>query len=508
MQNKLKTLRIVISTLIFILFLAVFCIPDSAGSLTNFITSFQFIPVVLTMLGTFTIVSILMVAGLLVVSLVFGRVYCASFCPLGIFQDIIIYIADKLGLEPKKSPQNPLTNLRLGVLAITLVSMIIGSIGLLNLIDPYSLFGRITSTIFKPAYAAINNTIVSILENFNIYTISYINLPYRSLYLSIVVLVIFLALIIVSALRGRKYCNSICPVGTILSYVSKAARFKINIDHQECINCKICESNCRAGCIDIDNSTIDHTRCTLCFDCIGVCPERVITYGYGLTKPIQKATDESKRSFFASSFAFLSLPLLGNKQDGKSGELPVIPPGGKNHKEFLDKCTGCHLCVNACPSNVIVPAIMDYGLEGLFQPKLDFNKNYCAYDCNLCTEICPTEALSELTLEEKQLTQLGEVSLNKDQCVVYRNDTDCGACIEHCPTHAVYADIRNGIRYPVTDTDYCIGCGACQYPCPTDPKAIVVIAHKTHGKAKPPFSDKEKEEETSEDKEGSEEFPF
>ena len=506
MQKKLKILRIMISTLIFILFLAVFCLPNAVGGLINFITSFQVIPALLTMVSTFTIASILIVAALLLVSLIFGRVYCASFCPLGIFQDIIIYIADKLGLKPKKSPQKPLTNLRLGVLVITILSVVFGSIGLLNLIDPYSLFGRITSTIFKPAYAAINNTIVSILENFNIYTISYINLPYRSLALALVVFALFILLIIFSGLRGRKYCNSICPVGTILSFVSKPARFKININHQECINCKICESDCRAGCIDIDNSAIDHTRCTLCFDCIGVCPEGAISYS--LTKPRQKSPDNSKRSFVASSFAFLSLPLLGNQQEGKNGDLPVIPPGGKSHKEFLDKCTGCHLCVNACPSNVIVPAIMDYGLEGLFQPKLDFNKNYCAYDCKVCTEICPTEALSELSLEEKQLTQLGEVSLNKDQCVVYRNDTDCGACIEHCPTHAVYADIRNGIRYPVTDTDYCIGCGACQYPCPTDPKAIVVIAHKTHGKAKLPFSDEEKEEETSKDKENAEEFPF
>ncbi|MCF7885484.1 MAG: 4Fe-4S dicluster domain-containing protein [Candidatus Marinimicrobia bacterium] len=509
MQKNLKRIRIFLSTIIFLSFLSIFTFSNIPDKLGKILTNFQFTPVLLTLISSLALSAVIIFIILILASLIFGRIYCASFCPLGILQDIIIYLGEKLHLQPKKSPQKPLTILRLSILFVTLATVVFGTNLLLNIIEPYSLFGRFSVSIFRPLYAFVNNQLVTILENFNIYSISYINYPDTSIFLSIITLVIFFGLVILTLLRGRKYCNSICPVGTILSILSKPAIFRIAITEQECTNCKICESECRAGCIDIEKSSIDHTRCTLCFDCVGACPQGAIAY-----RPIKNSVTSSnpnRRSFITGSLALLALPIIQDSKKDTAKNTPVLPPGANNYESFLNKCTGCHLCVNACPSQVIVPSLFDYGLEGIFQSKMDYNQGYCNYDCNTCTQICPTEALSELNLEEKQLTKLGEVNLNKDQCIVYRTNADCGACIEHCPTHAVYADERNGIRYPETNPDYCIGCGACQYPCPTTPRAITVTALTNHTKALPPFQEtqeSEKSKEKSDTDESDTDFPF
>ena len=78
--------------------------------------------------------------------------------------------------------------------------------------------------------------------------------------------------------RGRAYCNTICPVGTLLSVFSRFSLFRLTIDESKCVACKRCGSRCKASCIDMENHFVDGSRCVLCFDCIDNCAEGAISY--------------------------------------------------------------------------------------------------------------------------------------------------------------------------------------------------------------------------------------
>jgi ferredoxin len=139
--------------------------------------------------------------------------------------------------------------------------------------------------------------------------------------------------------------------------------------------------------------------------------------------------------------------------------------------------------VSACPTNVITPSFLEYGITGLMQPLMNYQKSFCDYECNICGKVCPTGAILPLPLEEKKLTQIGEVKLIKEKCIVYVNKQNCGACGEVCPTHTINFINKGNVLYPETATQYCIGCGACEKACPTSPKSIVVQSNPIHKKA-------------------------
>ena len=164
-----------------------------------------------------------------------------------------------------------------------------------------------------------------------------------------------------------------------------------------------------------------------------------------------------------------------------SGPRPVAPPGAQSIEHLQAKCTACHLCVSKCPSHVLQPAVMEYGLRGVMQPVMRYDKGYCLYDCTLCGEVCPTGAILPLALEQKRMTQLGHAVFHRERCVVARDGVECGNCAEHCPADAIRLQRGvDGRMYPQIEKALCIGCGACENLCPATPKAIEVKGYKVH----------------------------
>ncbi|MFP4547678.1 MAG: 4Fe-4S dicluster domain-containing protein [Fidelibacterota bacterium] len=502
----LKRLRQIIAALFLLLFSLAFVetglLPDR---LFGAIAHTQIIPSVMGILtgaGIFFALSFILV---LIMTAIFGRVYCSFLCPLGIFQDFLARIFYK----KKNSQTYPLQRIIQGTLFFgIIITAVLGSVWIINILDPYSLFGKIFSNIVRPVAYSLNNGVVKLLQNLDIYSLPVLKfgtMPSTILAFSF----LFFSILIFSAMFSRRFfCTTLCPAGFFLSLFAGKSVYRIRFNEENCTQCTLCSRVCKTDCIDYENTRVKNNECVACFDCLSACPASALTYS---AHKQEKVFNPGKRELLISSgvaAAFL-LPFPFRKTAKakiKSGQ-PVMPPGAQNRDHFTTSCTSCQLCVTHCPTNVITPSIHQYGLSGLFQPHMDFNKSYCEYDCNICTTICPSDAMRKLPMKTKQLTQLGKVELKTDLCVVYINDTDCGACAEGCPTHAVYTVMENNINYPKTRTDICIGCGACQYMCPVMPKAIVVNGNSNQVLADPPNEDDQQSPQKQVDN-SEEEFPF
>lgn len=503
---RLKKIRIAVSIIFFVLTAVLFLdfknyIPMAAHKAILYV---QFVPSVIKFINVFSIAA----AGfvfVIVLTLLFGRVYCSAICPLGTLQDIIIYFTRKFRKKKKNRfhylrPQNLL---RYGLLGLTVITALSGSMFVLDLLDPYSSFGKINSSISRPMLIGLNNFAAYTLEHFKNYSLY----PYELRTISFLATgfsVLFTAFILwMSVSKGRLYCNTVCPVGSFLGLLSRFSIFKIAIDQSKCKGCGICERACKSGCIENKTRSLDLTRCVSCFNCFDVCPSEGLTY----KKPAEekesaekKEADIKKREFIVQTSAYiLGLSGLAFFQQKKIKSYknntipafkknPLTPPGSISIEHFTGSCTACHLCISACPVQVLQPAYLQYGLRGMMQPHMDYNTSFCNYECTICTEVCPNGAILPLTPEAKKLTQLGKVKFVKGDCIVETENTDCGACSEHCPTKAVnMVPYKGKLSIPEIKDEVCIGCGACEYACPAKPyKAIYVEGNPVHLKAKKP----------------------
>ena len=391
--------------------------------------------------------------------------------------------------------QRPYPGVWHGLLFLTLILALLGSFTLLNLLDPYSIFGRLAADPFKALVLWINNMVANILEHYDIYALTIKKQHHIPLSVLTISIGSFVILLFFSAVSGRGYCNTICPVGAFLGMLSRVSFFKFVIDREKCRSCRLCEKVCKAGCIDNDTLEIDSSRCVACFNCTNACPHQAIAYTPAF--PISSQAPSRRRFLITTAAAggtLLSSALYSHLRSPESqppGQTPVMPPGAKSRSTFLQRCTACHLCVSVCPTNVLRPAGSEYGVWGMMQPKLDYGQGHCDFDCSACGQVCPTGAIAPLLLPEKKLTRIGTVSLNKHQCIVHVKKKHCGACGEVCPTHAIFPVKKGLVLFPEINTDYCIGCGACERACPTKPKAITIRAEIVHTKAKkylPPAS--------------------
>ena len=510
-----KPLRVIISLGVLIAICTIFL--DFRQNLSStwyqLVTWPQFIP----SLRKFLVVTGIISSGfvfVLILTLLFGRVYCSIICPFGIIQDIISYISRKLRKKKfRYKYASPKNILRYGFLAIAIIPLFFGSFLFVGLLDPYSNFGRIFSDIGQPIYILGNNLFSGILIKANIYTMS----PEKIIPIhfgTIIFPVFMLGLIIVLARKwGRLYCNTVCPVGTLLGIVSRISIFKIKINPESCTKCAKCSFSCKSQCINMKELTVDTSRCVGCFNCIDSCEHRSIGFSWDrkVTKeiPNKESSPDSltKRQFLAVTVGGLlaNLPRkvqaeVAHEQIPMIKEHPCAPPGSVSLEHFHSACTACHLCVSACPNKVLRPSYTEYGFAGFLQPFVNPATGYCNFDCVVCGEVCPTGAILPLTVEEKHLTQIGIVKFEKQNCVVYSDETLCGACSEHCPTKAVkMVEYKDNLVIPEVDPEICIGCGACEYACPVIPnRAIYVDGNAVQQVAKAPeinqLDDKELEE--------------
>ncbi|MFO1422115.1 MAG: 4Fe-4S binding protein [Candidatus Competibacteraceae bacterium] len=528
-QMWLKKIRVVVSLIFLALTTLLFVDFERFGPpLAQAVRYPQFVPSLLNFTQTFALVATGFVL-VLALTLLFGRVYCSTICPLGTLQDLIIRVADKLR-KPRKikfRPQKSHDALRYGVLALTVGLFLSGSTLALTLLDPFSNFGRIAGDLLRPLYVVAHNGAGSLLEALGLYgpfPLTWKAPPLATLAFPALFLI---GLIWLSARHGRLFCNTLCPVGALLGLISRFAIFKIRIPKDACLICAQCSIHCKAGCIRLKTKDVDFSRCVACFNCITVCEAHGI--GYARPTPVKlrpsppaplpaRERGVSRRALLRGAATALvgwaalpdSPPVEAKPHNRVPTALvnhktwPVAPPGAGDLARFNDLCTACHWCVGACPYGVLQPALLDYGLSGLLQPRMDYASGYCSYECHLCGEICPTGAIRPLALAAKQTVQIGVAHFVRDNCIVYTDHTACGACDEYCPTKAVHMiPYQDGLTIPEVRETLCVGCGACENACPARPhRAIYVDGHPVQQQATRPTSKPLEREKTQG------EFPF
>jgi len=516
----LKKIRVVVSLLFFLIIAFLFI--DFANSLSNLLIDsilyFQFIPSLLNFFNHFALAASGFIL-ILAITLLFGRIYCSTFCPFGTLQDLISFFSKRFRKRKIYRFSKPKNLLRYSILILVLIIFVSGSILLVNLLDPYSNFGKIISNLIRPVYYSLNNLGAAILEKFEIYSLYPVELKSYS-WLSFGFSIFLMGLVGWMAYsRGRLFCNTVCPVGTLLGITSKGSFFKIKLDDSLCTSCGICGAVCKAECINSKEKTVDFSRCVGCLNCLTVCKDGGVVFRTNLTKKREKENSVKQvqntyRRKFVKNSALISVGVLSlakkawseGLNDGKkpvNKEYPVSPPGSLSIDHFTGSCTACHLCVSACPTHVLQPSLFHYGLAGIMQPTMDYKASFCNFECTICSEVCPTGAILPLDKEKKKLLQLGKSYFIKENCIVYTDEKDCGACSEHCPTKAVnMVFYKANLKIPEVDNKICVGCGACEYACPTTPKSIYVDGNPIHLEAEKPKEEKPIEVDTQED------FPF
>ena len=449
------------------------------------------------------------VALLVLLTLLAGRVYCSVICPLGVMQDIVSWISGRRKKKKYRFSYSPEVKwLRYGVLGLFVIALIAGVGSFVALLAPYSSYGRIATNLFAPVYRWGNNLLAYFAERADSYAFYETEVWLKSLPTFLIAAVTFVVLIILAWRNGRTYCNTVCPVGTVLGFFSRFSLFRPVIDAEKCKNCSLCSRGCKAACIDYKNHRIDYSRCVACMDCIDTCKHDALRLEYrwkktnktATDKPAQTATSEqidtTRRSFLSATAVFAATSVVKAQEKKVDGGLaviedkkipvratPIVPPGAWSARHFARHCTACQLCVSACPNNVLRPSTEP---ARLMQPEVSYERGYCRPECTRCSDVCPAGAIRPITIEDKSSTRIGHAVWIRKNCIPLTDGMECGNCARHCPSGAILMvpsdnGNPNSVRIPVVNAERCIGCGACENLCPARPfSAIYVEGHTMH----------------------------
>ena len=488
----LRKIRIALATVMFIGITGLFL--DFTGTAYHWLGWMPKIQLLEAILAGSAIIVLL----LTVLTLVLGRLYCSVICPLGIMMDIFGWFGKK-AKKNRYGYSKEKKWLRYPLLAVLVIAHAAGLAVLVQLLAPYSTFGIIATNILQPVYQAGNNVLAAIAEHYDSYAFYHSEIWLRSVS-SLAIAVVMLVVIAVMAWRnGRTWCNTICPVGTLLSLISRFSLLKIHFDVDKCKNCSMCSKNCKAACIDFKTHTVDASRCVVCGDCIESCKFGALKYTRRTSttsKPSETSIDTSKRSFLLASAMLTTAAMAQSKDkimDGGLAEIedkvaperqtPLTPPGSLSAQNMAHNCTGCQLCISQCPSQVLRPSS---DLMHLMQPVMSYERGYCRPECNRCSEVCPAGAIKPIKPEDKASTQIGHAVWIKKNCIPLTDGVECGNCERHCPVGAIEMvpsnpDDEESPYVPAVNEARCIGCGACEYLCPARPfSAIYVEGHEVH----------------------------
>jgi len=493
----LRKIRITLAAICFVAVTLLFL--DFTGTLHlwfGWLAKIQFLPAVLAL-------NFVVIAILLVLTLLFGRIYCSVICPLGIFQDCVSNLSSRRkGKKARFSYSKEIKWLRYGVLVLFVIALVAGLNALVALLAPYSAYGRMVQSLLAPVWQWGNNLLAWIAERQDSYAFVTKDVWLKSLPTLIVAAVTFVVVVVLAWRNGRTYCNTICPVGTTLSFFSRFAMFRPVIDKSKCKSCHACERKCKAACIDVDNHKIDYSRCVDCFDCIDSCRLGALKYRFAWGRGVGSGSTGAKTPQNAPVGSKMTSDESKNGQNRSSAApTPVAEPvvrQGSPTAEVTDKGRRAFLVggaaviggslLSSIPMRAEEEEIKDKKRDGGFAevlPKKAPNRKtpitpfgsesvekfykHCTA-CQLCVTVCPNNVLRPSSRLEHLMQP--EMSFEKGYC-----RPECVKCSEVCPAGAILKitpEEKTEWKVGTAGVDYdlCVvnrdgvSCGNCAHHCP------------------------------------------
>jgi MauM/NapG family ferredoxin protein len=430
----------------------------------------------------------------IILAFILGRFFCGWVCPMGSLLDSCHSIIPH-AREGKVSRINTLKYYLLGFL---LVAAFFG-LPAAGYFDPFSILVR---SLAISVYPALNVLATSFFTFTYQQMPAWVNmmtepvygflkatiLPFRQNHfeLAFLSLFIFLTIFMLEKLERRFFCRNICPVGAFYAIISRFSLMR-GKGGTKCGKCRNCMTVCRMGAINEDRH-ISPLDCNLCLDCVDMCPGNKISFGFHHKEIAKPVFALSRRTFLSSLAVGAALPFFLDARTMAKQPDPYLirPPGALPEHEFLGRCVRCGECMKVCIGNGLQPTFLTAGLEGMFSPRLNARTGYCEFNCTLCGQVCPTGALTELTMSQKHVTKIGNVFFDKNRCLPYAKGIPCIVCEEHCPTSdkAILfreAQVLNSkgeqvlVKQPYVIDEKCVGCGICETKCPLPGQSAVRV---------------------------------
>jgi polyferredoxin len=451
---------------------------------------------------------------ILLPTLFFGRFFCSWICPMGTLQHFVGSLPSESKRGKQRIDSNRYKRWQTGKYVVLIAGLVTACFGsaAIGWLDPFSLLVRSFGLSILPAFNFAVRAILSPLERSHIAAFKFTGETIHSI-LQLFVLdfrqqhfaqgfilgVLFFVILLASLRITRLWCRGLCPLGALLGVVSRWSILGLHKDLAACDKCNRCLLSCQGGDDPIGGVPWRKSECLMCMNCVGSCPHGSLQFRFFRNEKEVASPDLGRRRTITGLAAGAAMvPLFrANTGLGKSrNERLLRPPGALDEEDFLSRCIRCGECMKVCPNTALHPTLDQAGIEGLWTPTLVPRIGYCEPSCVLCSEVCPTGAIWQITPKEKgwveglgthaQPIRLGTAFYDRGRCLPWAMATDCIVCEEWCPVSpkAIYvqeaqvidsAGNSKTLKQPRVDPSRCVGCGACEYACPLQEHPAVYV---------------------------------
>ena len=451
---------------------------------------------------------------ILLPTLFLGRFFCGWICPMGTLQHWIGGLPSDAKRGKARIESNRYKRWQASKYLILIAGLVAACFGsaAIGWFDPFSLLVRSFGLALLPAFNFAVRALLTPMERSHIALVKnsgeilhailgFLVLDFRQphFYQGLVLGVLFLAILAASLRVTRFWCRAICPLGALLGVLSRWSILGLHKDQSKCNNCNRCLLHCQGGDEPIGAAKWRKPECLMCMNCVGACPDQSLSFRFFRNEPEVTAPDLNRRKTLTTLAAGAAIvPLMrANTGLGKSRHERLLrPPGSLDEDDFLSRCIRCGECMKVCPNTALHPTLEEAGLEGLWSPTLVPRIGYCEPSCVLCSEVCPTGAIWQITPKEKGWVvgvggdshpiRLGTAFYDRGRCLPWAMATECIVCEEWCPVSpkAIYVEEAQVIdsagnvktlKQPRIDPSRCVGCGACEYACPLQEHPAVYV---------------------------------